>query len=142
MVVNNWGQRVTAMAPAGTDLMLSTSSKAPFARDERLSFVTDEVFNAFGQVYRLNLPGNLSASINPTAGPTKLQLIVRSNSMEIHQDDTLLAQTPVPTELLKGLRPATITWRYGVYGPFQGSLAQQAVSPAIEVGNTAPDVVK
>lgn len=143
MVVNNWGQRVTAMAPAGTDLMLSTSSKAPFARDERLSFVTDEVFNAFGQVYQLNLPGNLSASINPTAGLTKLQLIVRSNSMEIHQDDTLLAQTPVPTELLKGLHPDTITWRYGVYGPFQGSLAQQSVSPTIEaVVNTAPDVVK
>jgi hypothetical protein len=132
LVVNTWGQRVTAMAPTGTDLLLSTSTKSPFVRDERLTFVTDEVFEAFGQVYRLNLPGNLSVSINPTAGPTKLRLVVLSNRMEIHQDGQLIAEAPISAQLLKNLHPDTISWRYGVFGPFRGSLTGRSVQPKVE----------
>jgi hypothetical protein len=132
IVFNTWGQRITGMASVGPDMILSTSAKGASARDTRLNFLTDEVFDEYGQFYRLHLPGNLAASIAPVSGPTQLRLVLRKNRMEIYRDGKLLAQTAVPTELVTQLRPATIAWRYGVFGPFQGSLTQRSVSPAVE----------
>jgi outer membrane protein assembly factor BamB len=133
LVYNNWGQRITGMVSVGSDMILSTSAKGTLPRDNRLGFLTDEVFAEYGQFYRLHLPGNLSASIAPVSGPTQLRLVLRKSRMEIYRDGKLLAQTAVPAELVAQLRPATITWRYGVFGPFQGSLTRRAVSPGLEV---------
>lgn len=132
IVFNTWGQRITGMASVGPDMILSTSAKGASARDTRLNFLTDEVFDEYGQFYRLHLPGNLAASIAPVSGPTQLRLVLRKNRMEIYRDGKLLAATSVPAELVTQLRPATIAWRYGVFGPFQGSLTQRSVSPAVE----------
>lgn len=132
MVANNWGQRVTSMVPRGTDMILSTSAKGTFQREERLSFLTDEVFAEYGQAHRMTLPGNLAATISPVSGPTHLRLVLRRDRMQIYRDGRLLAEARIAPELVADLQPATITWRYGVFGPFQGSLTNRTVRPALE----------
>ena len=94
IVHNNWGQRVTSMAPLGADLMLSTSAKAPWPRETRFAFLTDEVYAQYGRVIRVNMPGNVSAPLAWRNGPTELQFIVENDRLRILQDGVEKASAP------------------------------------------------
>ena len=127
IVYNNWGQRVTSMAPLGADLMLSTSAKGPLPRDKRFAFLTDEVWEQYGRVIRLMMPGNLSAPIQWKDGPTQLEFVVRRNGMSIVQDGVERASAALDPAATAHLRDIRMKWGYGIFGPFQGLLSKRSV---------------
>ena len=127
IVFNNWGQRVTSMLPLGRDLMLSTSAKGAWRRERKFAFLTDEVWEQYGRVIRLTMPGNLSAPIQWRDGPTQLQFIVRRNGMCIVQDGLERASVALAPAATAHLRDIRVKWGYGVFGPFQGVLSKRSV---------------
>jgi len=130
IVINQWGQRVASMIPLADALILSTSAKWPCAREPRLTCLTDAVYEEYGQVIRLRMPGNLAATIQPKAGPTRLTFAVATDGMAIQQDGKLLATTRLDAKLTADIQPASITWAHGVFGPLQGKLVSKSVRPA------------
>jgi len=126
IVINNWGQRVTSMVPLGTDLMVSTSAKGHLPRDPRLAFLTDEVWEQYGRVIRLHMPGNLAVTMRWKGQPTQLEFIVERDRMIVLQDGVELGTAPLEPTLAGQLRDVRITWGRGVFGPFQGTLSNPA----------------
>jgi hypothetical protein len=131
VVENAWGQRVASMVPMGEALMISTSAKGPEKRETRFEFLTDEVYQEYGQVVRLKRPGNLAATLRWKGQPTQLEFILTRNRMSVRQDGELLASADLDPKWTADLRPATITWGHGVFGPLQGTLQSQSVAPAL-----------
>lgn len=125
IVANNWGHRVTGLVPLGGSLYVSTSAKAPWPAKDRLDFLTDEVWEEYGRVYRLTprQGGIISAPIEWKNGPTTLTFTVTaSGKMTVSQDGRLLGEA---TAALDG--DWTITWSDGVFGPLGGSMTDQQV---------------
>jgi hypothetical protein len=121
MVHNNWGQRLTGLVPLGDAMYVSTSAKAPWRRDERLDFLTDEVFEQYGRVHRIEKPGTLSARISWVDGPTTLVFAVRDGRISITQDGQTIAEAPVNAPLIDA-SGNEVTWGRGVFGPFAGKM--------------------
>lgn len=122
-VVNNWGQRLTTMAPWRDSLMLATSAKGMWQRDPACAFLTDAVAAQYGRMFRFRVPGVLSAPVAWKDRPTQFCCTLQQDRLQIEQDGKLLAETEVPTELVKNLKPTTITWGQGVFGPCAGKQA-------------------
>ena len=126
LVFNDWGQRVTGMVPAGDSLYLSTSAKGTWPRDTRMAFLTDEVFQQYGAVHRLKMPGNLAAVIGRPAGPTRLRFVLEPDRMLLFQDDRPLGETRLDPKLTAGLRRGRVSWGEGVFGPLAGKIRSKS----------------
>ena len=125
LVVNDLGQRLTAMVPFRDALILGTSSKggAAVLEAKGLEFLTPSQRQEYGAMYRLKMPGNLAAMITWRDGPTKLRFRVQSGRMSIHQDGRELATTTLDPELVPDLSVAEIQWGKGVFGPCLGAIS-------------------
>jgi len=123
-VINNWGQRVTGMAPMGADLMLSTSAKAAWLTGDAPPVIGNDPdhLDEYGAVLRLNRPGSLSAAICWQDQPIQLQFIVDGHHMRIVQDGKPLADVEIGTTVIPGA--LDFTWGEGVFGPFSGTILQ------------------
>jgi hypothetical protein len=125
-VSNLWGQRVTSMIPLGADLYISTSAKGAETRwePERYPFLAPEKWKSYGTVWRLRMPGHLSASTAWTAGQTTLDFSIRGTTMTISQDGQKLAETTISGPLADQLRRVSkfqpVRWDEGIYGKFTG----------------------
>ncbi len=128
---NNWGQRVTSMVALGDSLYLSTSAKGLWKRDSRFAFLTDEVYQEYGQVIRLKRPGNLAATMQQSDKPTELKFILMKDSMMILQDGKQLATAKLDVKRTADLKPASIVWGDGRFGALQGKINTKVVKPAI-----------
>lgn len=125
-VGNQWGQRVTGLVTSGPDLLVSTSAKWPCEWNaEKFPFLDADRWQAYGTVYRLTMPGHLSAPIRWTDGPTTLHFTIRGTAISIAQDGEQLAATPLTGSLAEqissGIALEKATWGDGIYGPFRGT---------------------
>jgi hypothetical protein len=116
-VINDWGQRLTSMAPWRDSLMLATSAKGTYQHDPAYAFLTDDLCAQYGRVYRFHVPGVLSVPVAWKDQPTQLCCTLEMHHLRIEQDGKLLAEASVPAELVKQLKPASITWGRGLFGP-------------------------
>lgn len=124
IVFNDWGQRATSMTAVGDALYIGTSAKGPFDRNDKLAFLTDEVFAEYGRVLKLTLPGNLSVNVTNANVPMDLRFEVTRCALRVFRDGKLLAEQTLSPEFTAGIKPARIVWREGVFGPLQGSARQ------------------
>ncbi|MBI1324865.1 hypothetical protein GC170_17000 [bacterium] len=121
-VPNQWGQRVTSLVTSGGSLFVATSAKDPCVWDEkRAPFLAPEKWKSYGSVYRLTMPGHLSATAAWTDGPTKLTFVISGETMKIYQDGRelgsgTLAGIPVSTSFAN----ERAHWGKGIYGRFAG----------------------
>lgn len=133
-VRNQWGQRVTSLVTAGEDLFIGTSAKSPAVWEPaKFPFLADGKWKSYGSVYRLTMPGHLSAPVTWTDGPTRLEFVVAGDRIRIRQDGVDLASTVVTGKLAEKLRGLgglkNVKWGSGVYGRFGGREIMGAVSP-------------
>jgi hypothetical protein len=124
-VLNLWGQRITSLVTNGPDLFVSTSSKGVAKwKPEAFPFLAPEKWKSYGKIYRVTIPGHLSAPTRWTDGPTTLEFIIGVNEITIVQDGTRLATTQLVGPLAKHLerlkRFKTVQWGSGIYGRFEG----------------------
>ena len=134
-VGNQWGQRVTSLVTVGDGLLVSTSAKSPSVwNPEQNPFLAPDKWKSYGTVYRLTMPGHLSATTNWTDGPTTLEFTIRGSTMEIKQDGQPLATATITGPLAEQLRSLTklkpVTWGTGIYGKFRG----QAINGRVTSG--------
>ena len=132
LVRNHWGQRVTSLVPQGDSLYVATSSKGTSDWEDRYDFLTEAERREYGAVLRLKLPGNLAAGIEWKDGPTRFDFRLTHNlpdihQMEILQDGRVLGSTTLPKRYQVDLSSSKITWKAGIYGPFQGELGEHLV---------------
>jgi hypothetical protein len=124
-VGNQWGQRVTSLVPGGASLFVSTSAKWPAEWDaDKFAFLAPKKWKSYGSVYRLTMPGHLSATTKWTDGPTTFEFFTHDNEISISQDGKRIAATSVTGSLTKHLHDtaglADVHWGRGIYGPFGG----------------------
>ena len=124
-VLNLWGQRITSLVTNGPDLFVSTSSKGVAKwKPEAFPFLAPEKWQSYGKIYRVTIPGHLSAPTRWTDGPTTLEFIIGVNEITIIQDGTRLATTRLDGPLAKQLEKLkpfkTVHWGSGIYGHFDG----------------------
>ncbi len=122
---NQWGQRVTSLVPSGTDLYVSTSSKAPIKWDaDKFPFLAPDKWKSYGNVYAITIPGHLSAATTWTNGPTTFEFLLSQDTMSITQDGRLLAEAKLTSDLAlsngTSFSGDQVVWGDGVYGPFAG----------------------
>lgn len=116
---NFWGQRVTSLVPNGPDLFVGTSSKSPSTWDpETFPFLAPEKWKSYGTVYRLTMPGHLSAPAKWTDGATTMKFVIDGARLSIEQDGEELASTELG-EQVEGIKDA-VDWGSGVFGRFNG----------------------
>ena len=129
LVINDWGQRVTGLAPMGDALYLSVSAKGCPVRDMRHSFLhDDEVWNQYRKVYRVRKPGSVSAPVAWTGKPTTLEFTIEAEQISIAQDGRILGSAPVrPGHAEKTVKDADIQWGYGMFGPLRAEMRSNAV---------------
>lgn len=129
LVINDWGQRVTGLAPMGDALYLSVSAKGCPVRDMRHSFLhDDEVWNQYRKVYRVRKPGSVSAPVAWTGKPTTLEFTIDEERISIAQDGRILGTAPVrPGHAEKTVRDADIRWGHGMFGPLRAEMRSNAV---------------
>ena len=132
LVLNQYGQRVTSMVPLGDSLVISTSAKWPFEPEPRPAFMTANQLAEYGSVWRLRVPGCLSAAIHPVEMPTTLEFAITEAGMTITQDGLPLASTVLEPALADRLRNAggwaEPTWGGGVFGRFGGRSVEGAMA--------------
>ncbi len=131
IVMNQWGQRVCGLAPWRDSLMVATSAKGPMPRDTRMPFLTDEVYEQYGRVWRYTLPGHLSAPLRYTEGPTEITCRVERDRLVILQDGVVRGETAIEPSLLADLQPAGITWGRGLYGRTPCKLTGREATPKL-----------
>jgi hypothetical protein len=120
-VTNLWGQRITSLIPLRDELWVSTSAKAPVAWDpESNPFLAPDRWQSYGQVYRLQVAGNLSVPTDWTEGSTTFELTLTPNGMSIDQDGVRIGWQPLADpESANWSRQvfSKIEWGKGIYGP-------------------------
>ncbi len=119
---NQWGQRVTSLIASGPDLFVGASAKSPQIWDpERFPFLAPDKWKSYGSVYRVNLPGHLSAPTRWTHGATTFTFAIGGLEMSIRQDGVLLAKAPLGDRLAGQLSRAgmfrNVEWGSGIHGP-------------------------
>ena len=124
-VGNQWGQRVTSLVPGGPNLFVSTSAKWPAEWDPgKFPFLAHDRWKSYGSVYRLTMPGHLSATTKWTDGPTTFEFVISENELSISQDGQQIAVTKVTETLTKHVESVTdltdVKWGQGIYGAFGG----------------------
>lgn len=133
-VGNLWGQRITSMVTNGPDLFISTSAKHPCEWDApQFPFLAPDKWKSYGTVYRLTMPGHLSATTQWTDGPTILEFTIQGADISIAQDGEPLAVTTLTGPLAERVEGLTglkrVTWGGGIDGHFQGSTIKGALIP-------------
>ncbi|MCA9011604.1 MAG: hypothetical protein KDB01_17750 [Planctomycetaceae bacterium] len=131
-VGNQWGQRVTSLVPSGTGLFISTSAKSPREWDpQKFPFLAPDKWKSYGTVYRLTIPGHLSAATKWTDGPTTFEFLIRGSRIAIRQDGEAIAETELTGPLSEQVTNVTeltdIRWGQGIYGRFSGSAINGSV---------------
>lgn len=124
---NLWGQRLTGLVPADEALFVSTCSKGGAKPKPEFTFLDAEILKEYGQVSRLTMPGNLCAAIRWTGKPVELKFIIASDKMSIVQDGRELASAKLDSSVSANVQTANVRWGLGVFGPFQGALANHSV---------------
>ena len=124
-VGNQWGQRVTSLVTNGEDLTISTSAKWPCEWDaKKFPFLAAKKWKSYGSVYRMTMPGHLSATTKWTDGPTRFEFTIRGSEITITQDGRPLAATTLtgaPAKHIRGFSGLkNATWGKGIYGRFRG----------------------
>lgn len=127
-VINLWGQRVTGMAPVGSSLFITTSSKTGQPWDEKFDFLSPDQLAEYGAVYRATRPKNLAATIRWPDGPTQFTFRLLADGLEIVQDEQRLAHLPLAADQIAPLRSGQVTFASGVFGPLRGSLLRHSGS--------------
>ena len=79
-----------------------------------------EKWKSYGKIYRVTIPGHLSAVAKWTDGPTKFEFSFDNGRMVIEQDGDRIAGTELPEEWRASLGDLNITAGEGLYGPFRG----------------------
>lgn len=125
-VGNLWGQRVTSLIPNGPDLFIATSAKSPIKWDPgTFPFLAPEKWKSYGSVYRMTMPGHLSAAAQWTDSPTAFEFTILGAEIKIAQDGKQLASATLNGPLAERLNGMShlrnITWGEGIYGPFAGT---------------------
>jgi hypothetical protein len=130
-VPNLWGQRVTSLVTSGQDLYVATSAKDPCEWDEkRFPFLAPDKWKSYGAVYRLTMPGHLSANTAWTEGSTKFEFVLSGDSMTILQDGKPLGTGTQPgMSPNQKFDPQSISWGKGIYGRFSGPKITGKISP-------------
>jgi len=135
-VLNQWGQRITSMVPFGDSLLISTATKWPFEPEPAPEFMTSEQLDEYGRVWRLRVPGCVSAPIDWTAGATEFEFVVTATELQIWQDGRELVSTPLPndlaTQIAQSKAPREVQWGAGAYGPFGGVAVRGAIEPQLQ----------
>lgn len=127
LVINDWGQRVTGLVPMGTSLFVSTSAKGPWPANQRPPFLTDDAYAEYGKVYRITVPGVISAPIEWKNGPTTLKFTINKNRMTMEQDGKLLAECAAPADARAF--SDRMVWSKGLFGAMTGTLKNKTTSP-------------
>lgn len=131
-VPNQWGQRVTSQVTSGSSLFVATSAKDPCLWDEkRAPFLAPEKWKSYGAVYRLTMPGHLSATAAWTVGLSKFEFVIAGETMKIIQDGRELATgTLAGIPLSPTFAPNAVAWGKGIYGRFAGpQISGEITSP-------------
>ena len=124
-VANQWGQRITSLVTNGTDLFVATSAKWPCVWDsKKYSFLAPDKWKSYGSVYRLSMPGHLSATTRWTSHSTRFEFKIRGTRIAITQDDRTLATGTLTDSIAKKIRQLggwkNVSWGRGIYGRFGG----------------------
>jgi hypothetical protein len=106
----------------GESLYVGTSAYRPWERRRDLDFLTDEVWEDFGRVHKLTVPGCLAVPIAWRDGPSTLRFVVEDGALSIEQDGKQLAQSSQAAALVDP-SGATIATGRGLYGPSGGTIA-------------------
>ncbi|MDG1895844.1 MAG: hypothetical protein P8J37_13135 [Fuerstiella sp.] len=131
-VGNQWGQRVTSLVPGGANLFVSTSAKWPAEwAPQEFPFLAPDKWKSYGSVYKLTMPGHLSATTKWTEGPTTFEFVIDENELSISQDGKQIAATAVTGSLRKHVNSAAgladVKWGQGIYGAFGGDTIKGVV---------------
>ena len=128
LVINDWGQRVTGLAPNGDAMFLSVSAKGCPVRDMRHSFLhDDEVWNQYRMVYRVRKPGSVSVPVAWTEEPTTIEFAIDEEKISIAQDGRNLGSAPVPAGRAGAAMDADIRWGHGMFGPLRAKMRSNEV---------------
>ena len=128
LVINDWGQRVTGLAPNGDAMFLSVSAKGCPVRDMRHSFLhDDDMWNQYRMVYRVRKPGSVSVPVAWTGKPTTLAFTIGEDRIGIAQDGRLLGTAPVPAGRAEEALDADVQWGHGMFGPLRAEMRSNAV---------------
>ncbi len=133
-VGNLWGQRVTSLVTSGPDIFISTSAKYPCEWNaDQFPFLAPDKWKSYGTVYRMTMPGHLSATTNWTDGPTTIEFTIRDADIEISQDGKHLAATTLAGSLAERLRALNgfkqqVKLGDGIYGKFSGVVIEGMVT--------------
>jgi len=118
---NHWGQRVTSLITHGSDLFVATSAKSPAEwYPEKAPWLAPEKWKSYGKVYRLTVPGHVSAIAKWTAGATTFEFIFDKGRMVIEQDGSEIGAAEVPQEWWTSLQSLDVVIGDGLYGSFRG----------------------
>ena len=74
------------------------------------------------------MPGNLAAQIEWKDGPMRLEFVVTSNGLEIHQDGRRLASATLDDNSTFSAPDLSVQWGRGVFGPLRGELIHYEVT--------------
>ncbi|NLY02659.1 MAG: hypothetical protein GXY83_41925 [Rhodopirellula sp.] len=119
-VINDWGQRATSLAVADGALYVGTSNKGGSPRPVDYTFIDDAALEEYGRVWRLRLPGHLSAQVRWVNGPTTFEFVVTAGEMRLLQDGLVLDSTVLDATLASGVRGAKFTLGEGLFGRLAG----------------------
>ncbi len=80
-------------------------------------------------VYRLQVPGHLSAPVKWTGRPTLFEFAIGADHMTVKQDDNVIGKTRLPPGFTtgKGLR---VRWSDGIHGPLRGEIRDRRFGPS------------
>ena len=133
---NLWGQRITSLIPWRGSLYASTSGKKPEPTDTRPDFLSEELWREYGRVWRVDLPGEVTADVPWTGGPVLLDFVIDRSSMRIMLDGRLVASGPLPASWAGSLDAREIAWGEGIWGTSAGRITENQVlyPPAGPVG--------
>lgn len=124
LVLNQWGQRLTSLAPFGDALLASTSAKWPIPLDEPPDFIAPEALAEYGSIIALRTPGCVAAPIHWTDDATSFEFTIAAERMSVSQNGLPLASATLDDETVTALATAgglvDVRSGAGVYGPYAG----------------------
>ncbi len=127
-ILNNWGQRITSLVPYNGDLFLSTSSKGGTPYEPKFTFLANGKWKDYGAIYRIHIPGHLSAHTRWTNGPTTFEFTLTNNELQVTQDGKSIGSVSIDPTLAAEISPQDITWGSGVFGTFQGEILDKSLN--------------
>lgn len=123
LVVNELGQRLTALVPHADALWIGTSSKSGSAwKPSTAELFSSRDRNEYGAIHRLTMPGNLAANIRWTGKPITLRFVAKAGRISVQQDGRELGSATIPRAVLNDMPKVEFVRGKGVFGPLSGSI--------------------